>query len=159
MILNRIFNFVGYRFVNLALDFDNRHQYPKLEEARYKKEDPHEMKRVDYPLNEKSRVVDIGGLTGDFASRIYCRYSCYVDIYEPHPILCKIAEMNFEGNSNIIVYPFGLSMDIESGIIEEIRDNFIVEEPDTYYIQVACDNGGADGASATLTELDIIELG
>ena len=109
MYLNRIFNFIGYRFVNLALDFDNRHQYPKLEEARYKKEDPHEMKRVTYPLTTDSVVVDIGGLTGDFASRIYCRYSCTIDIYEPHPALSKIAEMNFEGNPYVIVYPVGLS--------------------------------------------------
>lgn len=109
MILNRVFNFIGYRFVNLALNFDNRHQYPKQEEKRYKKEDPYEMKRIEYPLNKNSVVVDIGGLTGDFASRIYCRYSCNIDIYEPHPILSKIAELNFKSNPKVTVYSFGLS--------------------------------------------------
>lgn len=109
MIINRILNFIGYRFINLALDFDNRHQYPKKEEARYKKDDPYEMIRVTYPLTTDSLVVDVGGLTGDWASRIYCRYSCYIDIFEPHPVLSLQAMRNFGGNDHVVVLPYGLS--------------------------------------------------
>lgn len=120
MIINRILNFIGYRFINLALDFDNRHQYPKKEEERYKKDDPYEMLRVTYPLTEKSLVVDIGGLTGDWAARIYCRYSCRIHIYEPHPILSRRATMNFEGNQGVIIFPFGLSS--QNGLMDLYGD-------------------------------------
>jgi len=109
MILNRVLNFIGYRFINLALDLDNRHQYPTKEYERYKREDPNEMKRVTYPLNKDSLVVDVGGLTGDWASRIYCLYSCNVDVYEPHPILSLKAQLNFETNNKVYVRDFGLS--------------------------------------------------
>jgi len=108
MILNRLFNFIGYRFINLALDLDNRHQYPVEEYERYKLEDPHEMLRVTYPLNKDSLVVDVGGLTGDWASRIYCLYSCNIDIYEPHPVLSTEAKLNFEPNKKVYINGFGL---------------------------------------------------
>ncbi len=109
MIINRVFNFIGYRFINFAFRLDNRHKYPDEEHIRYKKEDPYDIKRIEYSLNENSLVVDVGGLTGDWASKIYCRYSCYIDIYEPHPELSKIAMLNFETNSKVVIYPFGLS--------------------------------------------------
>ena len=109
MIINRIFNFIGFRFINLAFRLDNRHKQPDDETIRYKKDDPYDMKRIEYPLNENSMVVDVGGLTGDYAARIYCRYSCNIDVYEPHPELSKMAKMNFKTNPKVVIYPFGLS--------------------------------------------------
>lgn len=108
MIISRVLNFVGYRFINLALDLDNRHQYPKDEYERYKLEDPNEMLRVEYPLDENSVVVDVGGLTGDWASRIYSKYSCFVIVFEPHPVLSKQAKQNFSNNHKVLVYDVGL---------------------------------------------------
>lgn len=104
----RILNFIGYRIINLALNLDAIHQYPKEEYARYKKEDPTEECRINYPLNKDSLVIDVGGLTGDWAMRIYCRYFCYIDIYEPHPILVKHVQTNFKNNNKVKIYNFGL---------------------------------------------------
>ncbi len=109
MILIRVLNFIGYRCINLAFDIDNVHHYPKEEYERYILEDPHGMLRVTYPLNKDSLVVDVGGLTGDWASRIYCLYSCNVDIYEPCPTLFNQAQMNFERNQKVRVFGYGLS--------------------------------------------------
>jgi FkbM family methyltransferase len=109
MILNKLLNFIGYRCINIALELDNCHHYPTEEYKRYKLEDPHEMKRVTYPLNKDSLVVDVGGLTGDWASRIYCLYSCNVDVYEPHPDLSLKANLNFATNQKVHIYGFGLS--------------------------------------------------
>jgi FkbM family methyltransferase len=125
----RVLNFIGYRFVNfgtifnkLALQTDAIHEYSKEEHARYKREDPTEEHRVDYSLNENSLVVDVGGLTGDWAIRIYCRHSCHIDIYEPHPVLVNKARINFEGNDKVKVYGVGLGG--EDGILTLYGDSY-----------------------------------
>jgi FkbM family methyltransferase len=109
-------NFVGYRILNIstffivsAMRLDTIHMYDPKIEALYKTDDPYTMLRVTYPLNENLLVIDVGGLTGDWAARMYCLYSCYIDIYEPHPVMSTQAKMNFKNNSKVIVYPFGLS--------------------------------------------------
>ena len=111
----RLLNFIGCRIQNVgaiftecALQFDTIHQYPKDEYARYKREDPTEQHRVDYPLTPTSVVVDVGGFTGDWAQRIYCRYSCYIDIYEAHPYFASVAALNFENNPKVIVHDLAL---------------------------------------------------
>ena len=108
MIIYRILNFIGYRCINLVLYLDNVHQYPKGIFKQYLLEDPDDLKRVIYPLNENSLVVDVGGLTGDWASRIYNRYSCNIDIYEPHPVLMQKARRNFLRNKKVDVFGYGL---------------------------------------------------
>jgi FkbM family methyltransferase len=109
MIPVRILNYIGYRAIEIAQRMDNIGKYPPEEHARYLKEDPYDMKRVTYPLNSDSLVVDIGGLTGDWAARIYCLYSCNIDIYEPHPVLSEQARLNFATNPKVNVYGYGLS--------------------------------------------------
>lgn len=104
----RISNF-GYRFVYFALDLDTIHHYSPEVEKRYKEEDPYDEKRVTYPLNENSFVIDIGGFTGDWASRIFCRYGCFVDVYEPHPELSEKCARLFYGNSKVHTFAYALS--------------------------------------------------
>jgi FkbM family methyltransferase len=116
-----ILNFAGYRLINLGVTLDNVHQYDKKEFARYKKEDPYEDKRVDYPLTVDSIVVDIGGLTGDWAQRIYCRYNCNIAVFEPHPVLSAQAMSNFRGNPKVIIYPIALGK--EDGALTLYGDN------------------------------------
>lgn len=109
MIPVRILNYIGYRAIELAQSLDNIHKYPKREHERYLGEDPYDMKRVTYPLTNDSFVIDIGGLTGDWASRIYCLYSCKIHIYEPHPVFFYQAKLNFATNPNVKVFGYGLS--------------------------------------------------
>lgn len=104
----RVLNFIGYRFINLAIDLDNVGTYiPEVKKAN-DREDPHDMLRTTYPLNENSLVVDIGGFTGDWAMRIYCLYNCFIDIYEPHPDLAGDAARNFRGNQKVHVDQLGI---------------------------------------------------
>ena len=124
----KILNFIGYRIVNvgtffnvLALDMDNIHHYPKDSFASFKRDDPNDMKRLLYPLNPNSLVVDVGGFTGDWAARIYCLYSCYIDIYEPHPELAIKCTMNFSGNQKVTTFPYGLGG--STGSLEFYGDN------------------------------------
>jgi FkbM family methyltransferase len=101
---------------------DTIHKYSEEEYARYKREDPTEEHRVDYPLNEKSLVVDVGGLTGDWAIRVFCRHACHIDIYEPHPVLIGKVRINFKGNDKIKIYGFGLGG--EYGTLTLYGDSF-----------------------------------
>lgn len=104
----RICNFIGYRFVNLALLLDTVHQYFPWDHRRFLEEDPWDMKRVTYPLDSESLVVDVGGYTGDWAMRIYALYSCYLDIYEAHPVLAAKTAANFGDNKKVRVMRYGL---------------------------------------------------
>jgi FkbM family methyltransferase len=119
-LLIRVLNYFGSRFVKANKEFldwgtkmaggwDNCHRYPKEEEERLKKDDPNEMLYYTYPLNENSVVIDIGGLYGDWAARMYCLYSCYIEVYEPQLDLVEIAKRNFGNNPKVKIYPFGLS--------------------------------------------------
>ena len=93
------FKLYRYRFINLAIDLDNVGTYiPEVKKA-IDREDPHDMLRTTYPLNENSLVVDIGGFTGDWAMRMYCLYNCFIDIYEPHPMLAASAGPELPGQS------------------------------------------------------------
>ena len=108
MIICRILNFIGYRCIELALYLDNIHHYPNKIYKQFLLDDPNDLKRVIYPLDENSLVVDVGGLTGDWASRIYNRYSCNIDIYEPHPVLLQKVRENFLRNKKVDVFGYGL---------------------------------------------------
>jgi FkbM family methyltransferase len=101
--ISRILNFVGYRLIDLANKI-NLDGYRK-----HKIEDPDDLLWVTFPLNKDSLAVDVGGLTGDWASKIYGRYSCYIDIYEPHPVSANKAALNFLQNAKVDVVPFALS--------------------------------------------------
>ena len=105
MNLSKALFFIGDSFCGLARKFDFEYKYNHL----YGDADPLELKRVDYPLSKNSVVVDIGGLNGDWASRIFCRYCCRIDIYEPTPGMAKQARWNFGCNPRVSVFSFGLS--------------------------------------------------
>jgi FkbM family methyltransferase len=114
--IGRIYDFMGYRLLNIGNVFireSNRirghQQHPPDSWNKYIKDDPYEMLRVTYPLGETSVVVDLGGYKGEWAQRIYSRYKCQIDIYEPHPIYSKIADLAFEHNTNVTVFPYALS--------------------------------------------------
>jgi FkbM family methyltransferase len=105
----RVLNFVGYGCTGLAWKMVNYQNFYHGEYYRWLKEDPHELQRITYPLSKTSLVVDIGGLIGDWASKIYCRYNCNIHIYEPCLSLAQQATENFFGNDKVKIYPFGMS--------------------------------------------------
>ena len=116
MHLSNIFNFIGHGFEHLGEILDDEYLY----NIAYLSADPLGLKRVDYPLDSNSIVVDIGGLNGDWASRIYCRYSCYVNIFEPNPEMIQQAKWNFEKSPKVIVHNYGISN--EDGIMKLYGD-------------------------------------
>ena len=39
--------------------------------------------RLNYELNEKSVVIDLGGYEGQWAADIFCKYVCSIHVFEP----------------------------------------------------------------------------
>lgn len=62
--------------------------------------------RINYDLNEKSIVFDVGGYMGDFTYQINKKYNIYV--FEPISEFYNIIKVRFEKQKNIKVYNFGL---------------------------------------------------
>jgi len=65
--------------------------------------------RLDYDLDDRSVVFDLGGYEGQWASDIYAKYCANIHIFEPVPRFAADIASRFKRNPKIIVYPFGLS--------------------------------------------------
>ena len=109
MISTHILDYIGYRSLELSHKLKGHQVHPPKSWERYIREDPFELRRITYPLNEDSLVIDLGGYKGEWSQQIYCRYRCMIDIYEPHPVLAAAIGKRFWGNPDIRVYPMALS--------------------------------------------------
>lgn len=65
--------------------------------------------RLEYALNEKSIVFDLGGYMGQWASDIFSKYCCNVYVFEPVKDFCEAINKRFLHNEKIRVFPFGLA--------------------------------------------------
>ena len=64
--------------------------------------------RFDYPLDERSFVLDIGGYEGQWASDLYARYRCRIAVFEPVAHFARSIEARFRKNGDIAVFHCGL---------------------------------------------------
>ncbi|MBI4978304.1 MAG: FkbM family methyltransferase [Spirochaetes bacterium] len=64
--------------------------------------------RLNYRLNRKSIVFDVGGYHGQWASDIFAKYGSRIFIFEPVDEYAKMITKRFELNTNITAYHFGL---------------------------------------------------
>jgi FkbM family methyltransferase len=64
--------------------------------------------RQEYDLTRSSVVVDAGGFEGQWASDIFSRYQCPIDVFEPIPKFAEQIAHRFAHNPSIRVHDFGL---------------------------------------------------
>ena len=64
--------------------------------------------RFDYPLDESSFVLDLGGYEGQWASDLYARHRCRIAVFEPVVRFADNIRARFRKNSALTVFPFGL---------------------------------------------------
>jgi FkbM family methyltransferase len=64
--------------------------------------------RFDYPLDERSFVLDLGGYEGQWASDLYARYRCRIAVFEPVARFARRIEARFRNNRDITVFQCGL---------------------------------------------------
>lgn len=63
---------------------------------------------VNWPLNPKSTVWDVGGYEGEWSRRIAKRYGCTIYTFEPSPRAYAVAVSNLKPFPQVVVCPFGL---------------------------------------------------
>lgn len=64
--------------------------------------------RYDYPLNNQSLALDLGGYQGQWASDLYARYRCRIKVFEPVSRFADDIAKRFRCNDDIEVLRFGL---------------------------------------------------
>lgn len=86
--------------------------------------------RLDYDLDEKSIVFDIGGYKGEFARDIFCKYNSTIYVFEPLKEFFEISTKRFINNNKVHNFNFGLankSFDTEIHISDNASSIFNVE--------------------------------
>jgi FkbM family methyltransferase len=61
-----------------------------------------------FPLSQNSVVFDVGGYTGEWAMRIWHKYECTIEIFEPVPQYLTELNSRFRNVSRVKVNPYGL---------------------------------------------------
>jgi FkbM family methyltransferase len=79
-----------------------------VEMARFWSDRANERFVESHPLHSDSIVYDVGGYTGGWSERLYHKYNCRIEIFEPMPQFCERLRLKFEGNRRIEINPFGL---------------------------------------------------
>ena len=63
---------------------------------------------IEFPfLNKDSIVLDLGGYKGDWASDIYSKYLCNIEVFEPIPKFYNNIKKRFINNSKIKSFNVG----------------------------------------------------
>lgn len=95
-----------YRRIRLFYKIFLKRDYNNVDLWFWKKGD--ETLRLNYPLNQESLVLDIGGYKGEWAFNIYSLYQPLIYIFEPVSSFQNIIHRKFENNSKIKLFKFGL---------------------------------------------------
>ena len=102
-----IINWIGKKYELLRYKF-----FPTKTEQEVKRwnNDNGETKlKFKYNLNSNSIVFDLGGYQGQFASDLFARMPCVINIFEPVPEFASFIKNRFKNNEMIITHSFGFS--------------------------------------------------
>lgn len=77
--------------------------------AKWVKDDGEDNLLVNYPLNKKSLVVDVGGYKGYFSDKIISLYDPKLIILEPVKEFYTILKAKHKNNPKVKIYNYGLS--------------------------------------------------
>lgn len=64
--------------------------------------------RLEYDLDEKSIIFDVGGFEGQWSADIYERYQPSIYIFEPLDHYIEIIKKRFKDNEKVHIYPVAL---------------------------------------------------
>jgi FkbM family methyltransferase len=92
-----------------VIEKETPHSIFHREVTRWFKDEGDLSLRLNYDLNENSKVLDIGGFKGNWASDIYSMYMCNVFVFEPVKKYFEFITERFKRNTKIHVENFGLS--------------------------------------------------
>jgi FkbM family methyltransferase len=72
---------------------------------------------LNYPLNENSTVVDLGGYHGKWATSIIDKYNPYMVLVEPIPQFYELLKSKFANNPKVTVLNYGVSSENTNGFL------------------------------------------
>jgi FkbM family methyltransferase len=99
-ILSRIYNSLQKRFFKTEFD----RTYDRWIMAR-----GDETLRLNYPLNQHSLVLDLGGYRGDWTDQVYKQYGCNVMVFEPVPHFAENIRSRFKAMPKVQIFTHGIS--------------------------------------------------
>lgn len=85
--------------------------------------------RINYPLNENSVVLDLGGHVGTWTQKIFDKYQCNILVFEPIPSFYEDLVEKLKKHEKIKVYNFGIS-----GVDKEIEIS-LLNDGSSFYIK------------------------
>jgi FkbM family methyltransferase len=100
--------------------------------------------RLNYDLDCNSVVIDLGGYRGDWTEKIFSKYNCNVNVFEPSSTFYEKISERFKGVQKIKVYNYGLgssdsevllSIDGDASSIftdAELKEKVIIKEANNF---------------------------
>lgn len=104
------------------------------------KDNGDETLRLNYPLNENSLVLDVGGYKGEFASAIINKYNCTVHSFEPIQEFYSIIVNKFSNNKKLIPHCCGLSNSTRKENIALLDNSSSVFAKDANVVEIQLKN-------------------
>lgn len=77
---------------------------------------------LNYPLNENSNVVELGGYVGVWSQQIIDKFNCNVFIVEPMTDFFSVLSKKFEKNKKVKLLKVGISSENKTGVIYHDND-------------------------------------
>lgn len=114
--------------------------------------------RLDYDLDDKSLVFDLGGYEGQWTSDIFSRYCCKVHIFEPVSAYSNQINKRFSKNNNIIVHNFGLANETATRSISLMEDGSSLFKTGTQLEQIQLKNATEFIVSNQITKIDLMKI-
>jgi FkbM family methyltransferase len=105
-ILSKIILKIGYFFIKISKIVYSEPQEENI--STWLKDEGDKTLRMQYGLDEKSIVFDLGGYEGQWASDIFSKYCCYIYIFEPIDEFANQIKNRFFNNKKIFVFNIAL---------------------------------------------------
>ena len=96
--------------------------------------------RLDYPLDERSVVFDVGGFKGEWTYEISERYRCEIHVFEPVPAYFTQLKERFGAAHRITVHPFGLGRTTSTARIGVFGDTSSTFREALYEVECKIEN-------------------
>jgi len=104
---SKLFNKIGIKFIKLSQKLYINNQEKRC--IPWFQDNGDKTLRLNYPLNSKSIVLDLGGYEGQWTSDIFSRYCCFIHVFEPVERFANQIKQRFAHNEKIQVHHYGLS--------------------------------------------------
>ena len=117
-----------------------------------------ETRRLEYPLSEKSIVMDVGGYRGDWAGHIVDRYNPRVLIFEPVREYYQMILDRFQGNSEVHVFHFGLADRSCSEQMVLLEDGSSIYRKGANTQTIRLEDGAAFIRNEGLKQIDLVKI-